>query len=293
MNGLQYLNLVADARAFRQTASLVEHELRNTGARQDDRSPLGGPSGWPSHNVWKALKNASHFNLGISFELSLKCLICLSAVEPHSGTHGHRLAKLLDQLPPDSATTLADLFLESLNRRPIRLHAFQATVVRHAPSPPENRDLRNLREFCDYLDEDVSLWKGRYAWEQTTASSWQHYIDPIDALLNFLDRVEAHGAELAKTKGILTSSCNPCPPAPPGLRPNPTRHGQATADVQRECEKINRLGFLLIPLDLSGVLGRETAGNGHRAGIAGGACRGAVGREGAAAGRGEARSKRS
>ena len=125
MNGLQYINLVADARAFRQTASLVEHELCKTGARHDDRSPLGGPSGWPSRNVWKALKNASHFNLGISFELSLKCLIRLSGVEPHSRTDGHRLANLLDQLPPDSTSTLADLFLESLNRRPIRLQAFK------------------------------------------------------------------------------------------------------------------------------------------------------------------------
>ena len=206
MNGLQYINLVADARAFRQTASLVEHELCKTGARHDDRSPLGGPSGWPSHNVWKALKNASHFNLGISFELSLKCLIRLSGVEPHSRKDGHRLAKLLDQLPPDSNSTLANLFLESLNRRPVRLQAFQVTVVRHAPSPPENRDLRNLREFCDYFDEDVRLWESRYAWERTTTGSWQHYIDPIDTLLNFLDRVETHGAELAKAKGILTSS---------------------------------------------------------------------------------------
>ena len=206
MNGLQYLNLVADARAFRQAAALVEHELRKTGARHDDRSPLGGPSGWPSHNVWKALKNASHFNLGISFELSLKCLIRLSGVEPHSGTDGHRLAKLLDQLPSDSSTTLADLFLESLNGQPIHLHAFQTTDGHHAPSGPENRDIRNLREFCDYLDEDVSLWKSRYAWEQTTAGSWQHYIAPMDMLLSFLDRVEAHGTKLAQTKRILTSS---------------------------------------------------------------------------------------
>ena len=152
MNGLEYLNLVADARAFRQAASLVEHELRKTGARHDDCTPLGGPSGWPSHNVWKALKNASHFNLGISFELSLKCLIRLSGVQPHSGTDGHRLAKLLDQLPSDSSTTLADLFLDSLNAQPIHLHAFQSTARNHAPSRPDHREIRNLREFCKYLD---------------------------------------------------------------------------------------------------------------------------------------------
>lgn len=203
MDGLQYLNLVADARAFRQTAALVEHELRRTGARHDDRSPLGGPSGWPSHNVWKALKNTSHFNLGISFELGLKCLIHLSGVKPHSGTDGHRLAKLLDQLPPASSASLADLFLEALAGQPVRLHAFQTTAGQQAPSSPENRQLRNLREFCDYLDEDVCLWKSRYAWEQATAGSWQHYIDSMDALLSFLGRVEAHGAELAQAKGLL------------------------------------------------------------------------------------------
>ncbi len=97
MNGVQFLRLIGDARAFRQSAWLVEQEIRRLEVRQGDLSPVGGSTGWPSHSVWESLKTASHFNLAISLELRLKCLLYLVGVVPLKGFDGHRLAKLYDQ----------------------------------------------------------------------------------------------------------------------------------------------------------------------------------------------------
>ncbi len=66
MNGVQFLRLIGDARAFRQSASLIEREIARIGVRGGDLSPVGGASGWPSHTVWESLKTASHFNCRIS-----------------------------------------------------------------------------------------------------------------------------------------------------------------------------------------------------------------------------------
>lgn len=78
MNGSEYVMLVGEARAFAETAWLVECEIQRLGASPDHSTPIGGgPKGWPSKAVWESLKAASHFNLGVSFELRLKCLLKL------------------------------------------------------------------------------------------------------------------------------------------------------------------------------------------------------------------------
>ena len=77
MNGVQFLKPIGDARAFRQSAWLIENEIGQLQVRHGDLSPVGGSSGWPSHSVWEALKTASHFNLAIALELGLKCLSML------------------------------------------------------------------------------------------------------------------------------------------------------------------------------------------------------------------------
>ena len=72
MNGVQYLKLIGDGRAFRQATWLIEREIDRLQVTQGDLSPVGGSAGWPSHSVWESLKTASHFNLSISLELRLK-----------------------------------------------------------------------------------------------------------------------------------------------------------------------------------------------------------------------------
>ena|GEM_PF-1963952 len=97
MNGVQYLKLIGDARAFGQTARLIEREIERLQVTQGDLSPVGGSTGWPSHSAWESLKTASHFNLSISLELRLKCLLRLHDIAPLQGRSGHCLAENYDQ----------------------------------------------------------------------------------------------------------------------------------------------------------------------------------------------------
>ena len=122
MDSIQYLKLVADARAFRQSAWLVEREIGRLGAKPGETAPLGGAAGWPSQTVWEALKTASHFNLGIAFELRV----------------------------------------------------------------------------------EMRLWEKRYSWEAVSEGVWRHYVENLDPLLAFVDKIESLGAELARKKRLIS-----------------------------------------------------------------------------------------
>ncbi len=203
MNGVQYRKLVGDARAFRQSAWLMEDEIHRLKVRHGDLTPIGGATGWPSHYVWESLKTASHFNLFISFELRLKCLLALQGHAQVLGREGHLLAKLYDRLPLDTAKKLEDLFREALHDRSFTLIAFLDTDTADVPSTPANRDLHTLKDFCGYLDEDAKLWNKRYSHETVSRGPWRHYLDNLEPLLLFLDKTEALGEELARKKKII------------------------------------------------------------------------------------------
>ncbi len=203
MTGVQYLKLVGDARAFRQSAWLMENEILRLKVRDGDMTPVGGPTGWPSHHVWESLKTASHFNLFISFELRLKCLLALHGHPPVQGKEGHLLAKLYDRLPSDTVATLEKLFREALHNRSFTLIAFLATDDAQVPPAPDNRDLRTLKDFCSYLDDDVELWNKRYSHETASGPPWRHYLDNLEALMVFLDKTEAVAEELARRIEII------------------------------------------------------------------------------------------
>ena len=206
MNGAQYLKLVGDARAFRQSAELIENEIRRLNARQGDLSPIGGSTGWPSHSVWESLKTVSHFNLGISLELRLKCLLRLHKITPISGRDGHLLAKLFDQLSegqPGTSEKLEDFFRQATRNNPFDLVAFLSTDNPDVPEGPRNRKLTTLKDFFLYMDDDVELWKKRYSWERTSERQWCHYMDNLDALFVFLDETEHLATETARQKGIV------------------------------------------------------------------------------------------
>lgn len=203
MTGVQYLKLVGDARAFRQSAWLMEDEIRKLKVKHGDMTPVGGTTGWPSHYVWESLKTASHFNLFISLELRLKCLLALQGHPQVLGREGHLLAKLYDRLPADTTEKLEDLFREALRNRSFTLIAFLATDTAKVPPAPANRPLHTLKDFCGYLDDDVELWNKRYSHEKVSGAPWRHYLDNLEALVVFLDKMETVGEELARKMNII------------------------------------------------------------------------------------------
>ena len=206
MNGVQYLKLIGDARAFRQCAWLIEHEISRLGVRQGDLSPVGGSAGWPSHSVWESLKTASHFNLAIALELRLKCLLRLHGIEPVKGREGHCLAKLYEQFGDDGSsaeTRLEELFGEAMADRPCTLVAFLSTDTPDMPEGPVDRELRTLKGVLAYMDEDAELWRKRYSRESAADRQWRHYIDDLGAFFQFLDTTESLAMELARSRGIV------------------------------------------------------------------------------------------
>ena len=206
MNGMQFLKLTGDAKAFRQAASLIEREIVQLQVRDGDLSPLGGASGWPSHTVWESLKTASHFNLAIALELRLKCLLRLNGVKPPEGSDGHRLAKLYDLFGTHGAAAEAELerlYGQAAAEHPFTLVAFLSSNDPNAPEGPANRPLQSLKDVFAYMDDDVRLWRKRYAWEDAASGQWQHYIDDLSALFAFLDISENLAIEMARKRGIV------------------------------------------------------------------------------------------
>ena len=206
MNGVQYLKLIGDARAFRQCAWLIEHEIGRLGARRGDLSPVGGSAGWPSHSVWESLKTASHFNLAIALELRLKCLLHLHDIQPLQGREGHCLAGLYQQFGSRrsfAGTRLEELFGIAVADRPCTLVAFLSTDTPDMPEGPADRELRTLKDVLAYMDEDAELWRKRYSWESAADRQWRHYMDDLGAFFRFLDTTEGLAMELARERGIV------------------------------------------------------------------------------------------
>ena len=207
MNGLEFLRLIADTRAFRQAAWLIEREIARLQVRGGDLSPVGGASGWPSHTVWECLKTANHFNLAIALELRLKCFLRLNEVMPPGGRDGHHLAGLYELLGAHGIYMEAELerlYRQAVAEYPFTLVAFLSTDDPAAvPEGPRNCPLQSLMDVFAYMDDDMELWQRQYAWEHAAEQQWQHYIDDLSALFAFLDTSESLAKEEARNQGIV------------------------------------------------------------------------------------------
>lgn len=202
MNGSEYRMLVGDARAFSEAAWLVESEIQRLGASPEHDGPIGGGStGWPSQTVWEALKTASHFNMGVAFELRLKWLLRLRGIKWPSGKGGHMLAKLYELLAPEIAGKLADLFRETTGGSAITLRAFIHSSS--LPKRPADLTLNTVQEFFEYMDGDMALWEKRYSWERVANQAWRHYLDDLRPFLEFLAKAEKVGADEARKADVI------------------------------------------------------------------------------------------
>ena len=154
----------------------------------------------------KSLKTASHFNLAISLELRLKCLLHLVGVVPSKGSDGHCLGKLYGQFGDAEGPVVAKLeesFREATTDFPFDLVAFLSTDDPEVPAEPADRELVSLADFFAYMDEDVELWRKRYSWEQAADSQWRHYLDDLSAFFAFLDKTEVLATQMAREQGIV------------------------------------------------------------------------------------------
>ena len=204
MKGSEYRVLVGDARAFSETAWLVESEIQRLGASPEHGRPIGGgANGWPSQTVWESLKTASHFNLGVALELRLKCLLRLKGIKWPAGKNGHMLAELFDLLPPEIGKRLSDLFQESTGGCAITLRAFLHSQTATPPKRPKGVPLYTVQDFFKYMDGDMALWEKRYSWERVSIEVWRHYVDDLRPFLVFLVKVEHLGRDVARQLGVI------------------------------------------------------------------------------------------
>ena len=205
INGQQFLKLSADARAFAQTVWLIEQEIVRLGVAGTDSTRVGG-RGWRSHDVWEALKTASHFNLGIALEPKLKCILALQ----EGRRRGHHLTVLHDALGRGVQSQLEDSFRRTWGANGCTLVAYVNSATPEPPDCPLDRPLGRLRDFLDYFDQEMGLWTKRYAWEKASETVWRHYLDDVGTCLEFLDSINLIATDLARAEGpdqVTAPSC--------------------------------------------------------------------------------------
>ena len=204
ITGDEYVKLIGDAKAFEEAAFFLEKRIRDLGAESGSQERMGG-SGWKSHNVYESLKTASHFNLGVAFELKLKCLLRLNSVKLKFGLDGHMLAKLYRDLPCKVSQDLEKIFRQITENKSIKMEALIRSNSKPSNHPP-NRPLDTLFDFCKYFDKDMNIWKKRYASEAVSKRKWVHYISDLGLFLKFLEESQELSDKLAQEIGIIETS---------------------------------------------------------------------------------------
>ena len=176
---------------FKNTANLVESDIRRLGLSYDRKDAVPGMNSRTYKDMWVSMKTVSHFNLGIALELLLKLLLFLNRVQiPNK----HILTELYDKLPEHIQQQLESTFQTSQNAVPgeIQLIAFMNTSTRTPPpSTPLNRDIWTLKGFCEYFDNDVLLWQKRYSWELIDQGKARHYLSDFGVFIELIDRTMA------------------------------------------------------------------------------------------------------
>ncbi len=156
-----YYKIEGDATAFEQSAVLIEKKITKINAVPTDGSPIGTGrfKGWKRCLAWECLKSASHFNLGVSFELRLKCLLHLEKPNNPPGNI-HDLGLLLDCLPTGIRTQLDVAYRQEKDRQPFELTAIRPWATPWPNNPPP---FDNLKGLCTYLDTFVDVSVARYS----------------------------------------------------------------------------------------------------------------------------------
>ena len=186
MNIVAFHLLYDNIHDFKSTAVYIESEITRLCIRSDSAESVPSVPGRKHRDMWMSLKTVSHYNLGTALELLLKLVLHLN----HRPCQGHRLAKLYDEIPPKYQCQLEDVFqrIRSASADGLTLIAFRTSATRHPPAPP-NRDMKCLRDFFEYLDEDLQWWVKRYSWESVNQGYWCHYLSDISVFTDLINHV--------------------------------------------------------------------------------------------------------
>ena len=174
---------------FKATAALVDSEIKRYGVRSKSNEVVPDTRGRTHHEMWVSMKTVSHFNLGIALELMLKLIVFLNsmAIPAH-----HGLTKLHDDIPKEIQEELEVVFQECVSVVPNGFSSiafFNSDSPQPVQSPLADRDIRTLRGFLEYFDQDVMLYLKRYSYELIEQQEWRHYLSDVSVFVELIDRV--------------------------------------------------------------------------------------------------------
>ncbi len=163
---LRFLHL--DIQSFKNTVLAIDREISSAGI---------------SGEALISAKRASHFNLGVSFELLLKFLLLNEGTRPerHHGLLSHYLA-----LSGQSKRRIQE---EYLAKPDTTISAYIISEERPSRPEPSQGVLESVEDFLNYLDKDVKSALKRYEWEEENVPKWVHFMDDIGLATSLIDRI--------------------------------------------------------------------------------------------------------
>lgn len=203
ISGNEVLRLVNDATAFSKVSRLAIEEIEKLDADQSsyDR-PIHGGRGWRAGIVWESLQTASHFNLAISLELTLKALIHLEI--PREKRDTHKLSILHDRLTPSSRNRLEAAWTMVDTSMPIEFVAYVNSKKRpQPPHKPNQYKFDNLRDWFSYFDTELQMYTKRYIWENIAKEKYRLYIKDLRLFYGLFEILCVLVIDKAKGIGIL------------------------------------------------------------------------------------------
>ena len=172
-----YRMLYDSIHEFKITAAHLDSEIKRCGSNGKNFAVITGMNGRTHHDIWVAMKTASHFNLGIALELMLKLLVLHTNDNSDSIPTHQSLIKLHDEIPEKYQEQLEAVFQECVSDLP---NGFSSIAFLNSDSPNPvrsslaDRDRKSLSEFLEYFDQDVMLYLKRYSYEPVHQQKWHH-----------------------------------------------------------------------------------------------------------------------
>ena len=193
IDGHAYQLLYESIYDYKNTAVILESEIKRVGLRSDSDDIVTGIRGRRRHSImWASMKGVSHFNLAIALELMLKLLL-LAYTDCDIPKH-HRLAELFKLLPDKQKELLRVVYGNCQRNFPEGYHliAIKSSHAQNPPPAPEYAPLSTLEEMLSYFDTDVRLETKRYAWELLDREQWIQYLSDTSMFSEFIAYVMRH-----------------------------------------------------------------------------------------------------
>ena len=203
ISGNEVLRLVSDATAFSRVSRLAIEEIEKLDvdhARYYE--PIRDGRGCPAGIVWESLQTASHFNLAISLELTLKALIRLES--PRERRDTHKLSILHDRLTLSIRNRLEAAWAMIDTSMPMELVAFvHSRKMPQPPHEPNQYKFDSLRDWFSYFDTELQMYTKRYTWENIAKEKYRLYIKDLRLFYGLFEILRILVLDKARGIGIL------------------------------------------------------------------------------------------